>query len=107
MTNSTRGASEHRNLGMIRGAGEAADRGRSDEITLSDLIRVLRRRKQIILTSVIAGFAWHNPVEEFADVYNQSLRRHLGLPEPAMRSQARLNWWIPEPVGESGFGWKF
>ena len=53
---STRGESEHRNLGIIRGAGEASDRGRSDEITLSDLIRVLRRRKQIILTSVIVVF---------------------------------------------------
>ena len=54
--NSTRGESEHRNRGMIRGAGEAGDRDRSDEITLSDLIRVLRRRKQIILTSVIVVF---------------------------------------------------
>jgi succinoglycan biosynthesis transport protein ExoP len=53
---STRGESEHRNLGMIRGAGEAGDRGRSDEITLSDLIRVLRRRKQIIFTSVAVVF---------------------------------------------------
>jgi capsular exopolysaccharide synthesis family protein len=41
---------------MIRGAGEAGDRGRSDEISLSDLIRVMRRRKQIILTSVIVVF---------------------------------------------------
>jgi polysaccharide biosynthesis transport protein len=54
--NSTRGESEHRNPGMIRGAGEAGDRGRSDEITLSDLIRVLRRRKQIIFTSVAVVF---------------------------------------------------
>jgi capsular exopolysaccharide synthesis family protein len=38
---------------MIRGVGEADDPGRSDEITLSDLIRVFRRRKQIILTSLI------------------------------------------------------
>src|SRR5277367_5432188 len=53
---STRGESEHRDLGMMRGPGEANDRGRSDEITLSDLIRVLRRRKQIILTSVIVVF---------------------------------------------------
>jgi polysaccharide biosynthesis transport protein len=53
---STRGESEHRNLEMIRGAAEAGDRGRSDEISLSDLIRVLRRRKQIILTSVIVVF---------------------------------------------------
>src|ERR1700730_12118550 len=53
---STRGESEHRNLGMIRSGGEAGDAGRSDEITLSDLIRVLRRRKQIILTSVIVVF---------------------------------------------------
>ncbi len=56
MTSSTRNESEHRNLGIMRGAGEAGDTGRSDEITLSDLIRVLRRRKQIILTSVIVVF---------------------------------------------------
>ena len=40
--------SEGRGPGMIRGGGEAGDRGRSDEISLADLVRVLRRRKQII-----------------------------------------------------------
>ena len=53
---SARGESEHRNLGMIRGDGEVRDRGGSDEITLSDLVRVLRRRRQIIITSVIVVF---------------------------------------------------
>ena len=53
---STRGESEHRNLGMMRGDGEVSDRGRPDEITLSDLVRVLRRRRQIIITSVIVVF---------------------------------------------------
>ena len=53
---STRGESEHRNLGMIRGDGEVRDRGGSDEITLSDLVRVLRRRRQINITSVIVVF---------------------------------------------------
>ena len=53
---STRGESEHRNLGMMRGDGEVRDRGGSDEITLSDLVRVLRRRRQIIITSVIVVF---------------------------------------------------
>jgi uncharacterized protein involved in exopolysaccharide biosynthesis len=54
--NSTRGGSLPRDLGIIRGAGEAGDRGDPDEISLSDLIRVLRRRRQIILTSVIVVF---------------------------------------------------
>lgn len=56
MKSSARVESEHRNLGIIRGDGEANDRGGSDEITLSDLIRVLRRRKQIIFTSVALVF---------------------------------------------------
>ena len=44
----TRGGSQRRELGMMR---EAGDQGES-EISLSDLIRVLRRRKHIILISV-------------------------------------------------------
>src|ERR1700733_4868037 len=36
---------------MMRGTGAAGDQG-EDEISLSDLIRVLRRRKHIILISV-------------------------------------------------------
>jgi polysaccharide biosynthesis transport protein len=56
---STRGGSPRRDLGMIRGAGEAGatnDRTESDEISLSDLVRVLRRRKHIILFSVVVVF---------------------------------------------------
>jgi succinoglycan biosynthesis transport protein ExoP len=55
---STRGGSPRRDLG-IRGAGGAGeaggtnDRAESDEISLSDLVRVLRRRKHIILFSVV------------------------------------------------------
>ena len=41
---------------MIRGGGEAGDPGSSDEISLSDLVRVLRRRKRIIVASVIVVF---------------------------------------------------
>src|SRR5271154_440508 len=52
----TQDTSEHRNLGIIRGPGKTGDPGRSDEISLSDLIRVLRRRKQIIFTSVMVAF---------------------------------------------------
>jgi succinoglycan biosynthesis transport protein ExoP len=47
----TRGGSQRRELGMMRGTGAAGDQGES-EISLSDLIRVLRRRKHIILISV-------------------------------------------------------
>ena len=45
-----------RGPGIIRGGGDAGDPGRSDEISLSDLVRVLRRRKQIIAASVIVVF---------------------------------------------------
>jgi succinoglycan biosynthesis transport protein ExoP len=50
------GGSEGRGLGIIRGGREAGDLGSSDEISLSDLVRVLRRRKRIILASVIVVF---------------------------------------------------
>ncbi len=33
----------------------------------------------LILLSLIIGAVWHNPAADFADVYNQSLRRDLGL----------------------------
>jgi succinoglycan biosynthesis transport protein ExoP len=53
---STQGESEYRNLEIIRGAGQLGDRGRSDEISLPELVRVLDRRKQIIIASVLVVF---------------------------------------------------
>src|SRR5580692_11144779 len=53
LMSSTRGGSQRRDLGVIRGTGAGGDGGESDEISLSDLVRVLRRRRHIILTSVI------------------------------------------------------
>jgi capsular polysaccharide biosynthesis protein len=52
----TQGSSEGRGPGIVRGGGEAGDPGRSDEISLSDLVRVLRRRKRIIAASVVVVF---------------------------------------------------
>lgn len=60
----------------------------------------------LILTSLAVAFAWHNPAEDFADVYNASLRRHLGLPDPAQSRAAPTSLWVPRPVG-NGFEWRF
>jgi hypothetical protein len=46
-----------------------------------------------ILLSAIVGAAWHNPMDDFATVYNRNLRRDLGLP--------------PEPQRAAGFRQKF
>jgi hypothetical protein len=43
----------------------------------------------IFLLSVLIGAAWHNPVDDFATVYNRNLRRDLGLP-PETQSAAAL-----------------
>ena len=56
MRHATQGNSEGRGPGIVRGGGEAGNPGRSDEISLSDLVRVLRRRKRIIAASVIVVF---------------------------------------------------
>jgi succinoglycan biosynthesis transport protein ExoP len=41
------------NPGGVRGTGYAEDHGTSDEISLSDLVRVLRRRRRLILASLV------------------------------------------------------
>jgi hypothetical protein len=61
----------------------------------------------LIVTALIMGLAWHNPAEDFADVYNASLRRHLGLPEPSLPKKQIRNPGMPERPGTSGFGWRF
>jgi polysaccharide biosynthesis transport protein len=52
----TQGKSEGPGAGNMRGNGREGDSAGSGEITLSDLIRVLRRRRRIIISSVIAVF---------------------------------------------------
>ncbi len=56
MSRSTLDRFEGAGRGSIRGSGGEAEPGGSGEISLSDLIRVLRRRKRIIIVSVIAVF---------------------------------------------------
>jgi polysaccharide biosynthesis transport protein len=41
--------------GDVRGSGNAGDQGSSGEISLSDLVRILRRRRRIILASLLVG----------------------------------------------------
>jgi succinoglycan biosynthesis transport protein ExoP len=48
--------SEAPDLRNIRGGGHAADHDSTDEISLSDLFRILRRRRQIIVASLIVVF---------------------------------------------------
>jgi succinoglycan biosynthesis transport protein ExoP len=48
-----RGRSEGPGLGSIRSGGHAGDHGSSGEVSLSDLVRILRRRIRIIIASVI------------------------------------------------------
>ena len=56
MSRSTQGRSEEQGLGSIRSAAGAGGQDASDEITLSDLVRVFRRRRWIIVASVIVVF---------------------------------------------------
>ena len=53
MSNSIQVRSERPGPGGVRGSGHAGDHGSSDEISLSDLIRLLRRRRRVIIASVI------------------------------------------------------
>jgi len=56
VTHAAQSSSEGRGPGIAWGGAEAGPPGRSDEISLSDLVRVLRRRKRIIAASVIGVF---------------------------------------------------
>jgi polysaccharide biosynthesis transport protein len=56
VTHAAQNSSEGRGPGIAWGGAEAGRPGRSDEISLSDLVRVLRRRKPIIAASVIVVF---------------------------------------------------
>jgi hypothetical protein len=60
----------------------------------------------LIVVSIVAGLAWHNPANDFADVYNRALRRSLGQPEPPSGSPA-ASLWVPRPLPSGGYGWRF
>lgn len=56
MSRSTQGASEGPRLRNAPGSGGSSDQDSSDEISLPELIRIFRRRKRIVVASVIAVF---------------------------------------------------
>jgi len=54
VSRSTRGRLQGTRVGGAPGSGSSGDQANSDEVSLSDLIRVFRRRRRIIIVSVIA-----------------------------------------------------
>jgi succinoglycan biosynthesis transport protein ExoP len=56
VSRSSQGIPEGLRSVSIRGNGRAGDPGSSDEVSLSDLIRIFRRRRRIIAASVIVAF---------------------------------------------------
>jgi hypothetical protein len=60
----------------------------------------------LIVASIIASLAWHNPVHDFADVYNRALRRQLGIPDSSPAA-ATGSPWLPHSFGAEGYGWSF
>jgi hypothetical protein len=60
----------------------------------------------LIVASFVMALAWRDPAVEFADVYNASLRRHLGLPPPN-GAPAGSSSWKPRRLVGGGFGWTF
>lgn len=59
----------------------------------------------LVVVGLIVAAAWHNPADDFADAYNQNLRRDLGLPESAKTASSGLRL-QPRIVGD-GIGWRF
>ncbi len=55
VSRSTQDGPEKPGRGSVRGGGGSSDQGGPDEISLSDLIRIFRRRKRVIAASVIAA----------------------------------------------------
>jgi len=57
----------------------------------------------LLVGSLIALVAWHNPALDFADAYNGALARDLRLTDvPDPRSAVS-----PTVLGGGGFGWRF
>jgi hypothetical protein len=57
--------------------------------------------------AIVLSVATHNPADDFADVYDASLRRRLGLPpvEAARDAKTTVSW-TPRPTAQ-GLGWVF
>lgn len=60
----------------------------------------------LIVASLLASLAWHNPLHDFADVYNRALRRRLGIPDSSPVTASRSPW-FPRSLGAKGYGWAF
>jgi hypothetical protein len=60
----------------------------------------------LIVVSIITSLAWHDPLRDFADVYNRALRRQLGLPDSSPEA-ATGSPWFPRSLGAEGYGWAF
>lgn len=56
MTRSNKGAPEGHNSRSVPGSGASSDQASSDEISLPELIRIFRRRKRIVVASVLVVF---------------------------------------------------
>ncbi len=62
----------------------------------------------IVLLSAIIGAVWHNPMDDFAAVYNRNLRRDLGLPpEPERAAGLRRKLGLRPVVAGDGVGFTF
>lgn len=61
----------------------------------------------LMVASIIASLAWHNPAYDFADVYNRALRHQLGIPDSSAATATATPTWLPRPIGTEGYGWTF
>lgn len=61
----------------------------------------------LIVATLFAATVWHNPAEDFADVYNRALRRQLGLPPSSPAPTKDTPAWVPRMNGANGVGWTF
>ena len=61
----------------------------------------------LIVTALVVGLVWHNPAEDFAEIYNGSLRRHVGMQDSLSPRKLSRPVWFPQQLGTDGFGWRF
>jgi hypothetical protein len=59
----------------------------------------------LLVASLVALFAWHNPAADFADTYNSALRRDLRLPET--QAELRPPRLAPRALESGEIGWSF
>jgi uncharacterized membrane protein YeaQ/YmgE (transglycosylase-associated protein family) len=100
-------------IGAIGGIGGGLIGGTlANSLTANDETRMSGETQAIlygtgggfIVIMIITAIAWDNPAKEFARVYNEELRRSLGLSVP---EQERAGTWEPHPVGSGQLGWAF